>query len=987
MKNRNHIGFLLVLLLQAATASGEIKLPLLLSDGMVLQCDAATNIWGWASPSEEIAVEIAGTTYRTAANAAGEWQISLKPLPAGGPHRLAVRGRRDSAVVSNILVGEVWVCSGQSNMELPMRRVRPLYEADIAAADNPMIRQFTVPQRYDFLTPQTDFPAGNWQAADPQSVLSFSATAYFFAAAIFEKYHVPIGLIHVSLGGSTTESWMSEGALQAFPHHLAEAKKFRDNDLIQKIETDDRKRIAAWYDLLHQRDEGFKNPAQTWLDPALDDSDWQTMQVPGYWADAAPGQAVNGVVWFRKNFDLPDYFLGQMVRLNVGRIVDADSVFLNGTFVGTTSYQYPPRRYDIPPGILKKSNNLLVVRVINNAGRGGFVLDKPYELRLGDQTFDLKGAWRYRIGAVMEPLASQTFIRWKPLGLFNAMLHPLFRFRIRGAIWYQGEANTKDPIEYRQLFPAMIEDWRAHWQQGDFPFLFVQLANFMEAKPQPTEGSWALLREAQLKTLRLPNTGMAVAIDLGEWNDIHPLNKKDVGRRLARAAQAVAYGEKNTAHGSPTVQSFEILGDRVLLTFEKNCRLKTRHDAPLSGFAIAGADRRFVWGEAQIIDGHQVVVKSPAVPVPVAVRYAWADNPAESNLVHADGLPVSPFRTDGWGTPPPQRSLKNAYQHYFPIGTAVTPAMMNPGVDADLVLSQFNSMTAENAMKMGPIHPEENRYNWAPADKIADFATQNGLKLRGHALCWHNQTPTWFFTDSTGKTVGREMLLARLRQHIHDVVGHFKGKIYAWDVVNEAIADGGEEPLRRSKFLEIIGEDYIEKAFRFAREADPDALLFYNDYSTEDPQKRERIFQLIKRLKEKGVPVHGVGLQGHWSIFEPTAAELEESILKFHGLGLQVQITELDVSVYPKEHSRRERRPDDIAQFTPEMEQKQTEQYRMLFEVLRKHRDKITGVTFWNLSDKSSWLDNFPVPGRKDFPLLFDQNNQPKKAWEAVVGF
>ncbi|GAB4186789.1 MAG: endo-1,4-beta-xylanase [Thermoflexibacter sp.] len=334
------------------------------------------------------------------------------------------------------------------------------------------------------------------------------------------------------------------------------------------------------------------------------------------------------------------------------------------------------------------------------------------------------------------------------------------------------------------------------------------------------------------------------------------------------------------------------------------------------------------------------------------------------------------------------KGLKDYYKDYFPIGVAVNPRMLDAGAEADLILAQFNSMTAENAMKMGPIHPEENRYNWEPADKIAEFAVKNGLKLRGHTLCWHNQTPNWLFTDAEGKQVSKEVLLARLKKHIFDVVNRYKGVIYAWDVVNEAVPDGnGTEIYRKSKFYEIIGEEYIELAFRYAHEADPNAQLFYNDYNTEDKVKREKIYQLVKGLLDKGVPIHGVGLQGHWSLYEPTAQELEESITKFASLGLKVQITELDVSVYPKEHTSRERKDTDKAEFTPEMNNKQAAHYKMLFEIFRKHKDKITGITFWNLSDRYSWLDNFPVRGRKDFPLLFDQNHQPKKAFWEVVKF
>ncbi|MBO0951960.1 endo-1,4-beta-xylanase [Fibrella forsythiae] len=334
-----------------------------------------------------------------------------------------------------------------------------------------------------------------------------------------------------------------------------------------------------------------------------------------------------------------------------------------------------------------------------------------------------------------------------------------------------------------------------------------------------------------------------------------------------------------------------------------------------------------------------------------------------------------------------QKGLKDYYANYFPIGVAVNPRMVQPGPDADLIKAQFSSLTPENAMKMGPIHPEEKRYFWKDADAIVDFAQQNKLLVRGHTLCWHNQTPRWFFTDSTGKQVTREVLLARMKQHITDVVGRYKGKIYAWDVVNEAVPDTSNAIYRKSKFYEIIGEDYIAKAFEYAHAADPSAQLFYNDYNTESASKRDKIYQLVKRLKDKGVPINGVGLQGHWSIYEPTKQEMEESINRFASLGLKVQITEMDMSVYPKEHERRERRDTDRSEFTSAMNDKQAAQYKMLFEVFRKHKDQLTGVTFWNLSDKYSWLDSFPVPNRKDFPLLFDQNYQPKKAFAEVVKF
>ncbi|WP_254560491.1 endo-1,4-beta-xylanase [Dyadobacter diqingensis] len=333
-----------------------------------------------------------------------------------------------------------------------------------------------------------------------------------------------------------------------------------------------------------------------------------------------------------------------------------------------------------------------------------------------------------------------------------------------------------------------------------------------------------------------------------------------------------------------------------------------------------------------------------------------------------------------------QKTLKEAYKDYFPVGVAVAPRNLS-GPEAELIKQQFISITPENAMKMGPIHPEENRYNWQDADAIVEFGQKNGILVRGHTLCWHSQVPNWFFTNSSGQQVTREELLGRLKQHITDVMTRYKGKIYAWDVVNEAVPDTGKSIYRQSKFYQIIGEEYIQKAFEYAHAIDPQAKLFYNDYNTESAAKREKIYQLVKKLKDKNVPIHGVGLQGHWSIYEPTQQELEKSIRQFADLGLAVQVTELDVSVYPKEHERRARKDTDQSIYTDEMMQKQSAHYKMLFDTFRKYKGTVTGVTFWNVSDRSSWLDNFPVSNRKDYPLLFDQHYQPKKAFEGVVNF
>ena len=327
------------------------------------------------------------------------------------------------------------------------------------------------------------------------------------------------------------------------------------------------------------------------------------------------------------------------------------------------------------------------------------------------------------------------------------------------------------------------------------------------------------------------------------------------------------------------------------------------------------------------------------------------------------------------------KGLKDYYKDYFPIGVAVAPGSLT-GATSALILKQFGSLTAENAMKPAPVHPEENRYFWDDADKIVNYATTNGMIMRGHTLCWHQQTPEWMFKDANGNTVSKEVLLARLKDHITQVVTRYKGKIYAWDVVNEAIDDDDSKFLRETNWYNICGEEYIAKAFRWAHEADPDAQLFYNDYNTEYPVKRDKVYRLMKQLLDEGVPVHGVGLQGHWNINYPSEKDLRDAIEKFSSLGLKVQITELDVSVY----SWDETDPSDNV-FTAERELKQAEKYEMIFRVFRDYKNVITGITFWNISDKSSWLDNFPVKGRKNYPLLFDQNLKPKKAFLEVIKF
>ena len=631
---------LLLTILLSFAVNAQIKLPKLISDGMILQRDTKVKIWGWASPKEKIQLDFNHKTYKAETNAEGKWTIVLPSQKAGGPYEMTLKGN-NTIVLKNILFGDVWVCSGQSNMELPMDRLKDKYKEVIAKAENPNIRQFLVPDQYYFANEKEDFTSGEWVSANPTSVLQFSGVAYFFALEIYEKYKIPIGLINSALGGSPAESWISEESVKKFPDYYQEYLKYKDGKLEVQIDQNDKKVSNDWYKLANNTDLGLKN---NWSNPEFNDSDWKTMNVPGYWADNQLGN-VNGVVWFKKEFSIPKV-KENTAKLILGRIVDADSVYVNGQFVGTTSYQYPPRTYSFNANILKEGKNEIAVRIINNSGKGGFVLDKPYELVLGKDTLDLKGSWKYELGAKMLPLPGQTFVRWKPVGLYNAMIAPLKNYSIKGVLWYQGESSTKKPSEYFSLMETLITNWRTQWQQPKLPFLVVQLTNFMDPKTEPVESNWAALRQQQLNTLAIPNTGLAVTIDLGEWNDIHPLNKYDVGKRHSLQARKKVYGEKDLVASGPLFKAMEQKGNKLILSFtDTGSGLFAKDNASLKGFAIANNDGKFVWANATI-EGDKIVVWNDTISNPSKVRYAWADNPVEANLYNKENLPASPFESD-----------------------------------------------------------------------------------------------------------------------------------------------------------------------------------------------------------------------------------------------------------------------------------------------------------------------------------------------------
>lgn len=625
--------YLVILVFTTSALNAQIRLPKLISKGMVLQRDETINIWGWSSPKEKITLTLNNKTFKTISNEKGEWIIILPPQKAGGPFTLKLKGKTE-ITIDDILFGDVWFCSGQSNMVIPMERVKEKYPDEIANANYNNIRNFFIPTTANLLTAQTDLPAGEWRAASPNTILQFGAVSYFFAKDIYQRHKIPIGIINSSVGGTPIEAWISPNALQTFPDVISTVEKNKDTNYINQR---NQPRPAV-----KQEDNGLDEPIK-WFDPAYIPKGWKNINIPGYWEDQGLNN-LNGIVWYRREIDIPEQMAGNTAKLFMGRIVDADEMWVNGKKIGNITYQYPPRRYEVPTSILKSGKNILVIRVTNTNGKGGFVPDKNYQLIADNYTIDLKGTWQYKVGAAFKPIdpgPSPINIAYQPTALFNAMVSPITSFSIKGFLWYQGEANTNNPGNYDKLLTTLIADWRTRWNKPSAPFFFVQLASFMDYSYLPSESNWATLRNAQQKVLSIPNTGMAVTTDCGEWNDIHPLNKKDVGERLALHARKLVFGENLECSG-PLFDRAEFSDGSVSIYFKHSgTGLTTNDGEPLRYFAIAGADKKFVWATAKI-EGNKVIVSNAEIKDPRFVRYNWADNP-EGNLYNKEGLPASVF--------------------------------------------------------------------------------------------------------------------------------------------------------------------------------------------------------------------------------------------------------------------------------------------------------------------------------------------------------
>jgi sialate O-acetylesterase len=652
-KNISHILAACMLgsiILAAFTASATVRLPQLVSNHMILQRDKNINVWGWASPGERVSIQFNGKIKKTITGTDSQWLITFPPMTAGGPFTMIIAGK-NKIILSDILIGDVWFCSGQSNMVIPMERIKEKYPEETAHDGFPDIRNFFVSTRMDVSKMYQDLPPGKWTAAVGADLLAFGGLTYFFARQLYLKYHVPIGIINSSVGGYPIEAWMSADTYREFPKLEAQLKNLRDTSSINNLILSHSGKETASPIPVTDLDKGITGPVK-WIDPDYVPEKWHTFWLPGYWADQGV-KNLHGIVYFRKEINVPVSMTGMPAKLFLGRIVDADSTFVNGIFVGNITYQYPPRRYSLPTGLLKPGKNIIVIKLTNSAGKGGFVPDKNYSLVSGNQQIDLRGEWTYQVGQVLNYPGAETHEAddYNPqislTGLYNTMVAPVIHYTVKGFLWNQGEANTGNAKDYANYLPAMIRDWRAKWNEGEIPFLYAQLPGFMEVEYSPSESDWAQLRQSQLETLTVPNTGMAVTIDAGEWNDIHPLNKKDIGERLALWAEHLAYGSTDPDYSGPVYHSFTVEDNKIRLYFDRvGSGLMVKGGGDLYYFSIAGADRKYVWAKARI-EGDRIIVWNDKIPNPASVRYAWANNPEGANLYNKKGLPASPFETDG----------------------------------------------------------------------------------------------------------------------------------------------------------------------------------------------------------------------------------------------------------------------------------------------------------------------------------------------------
>ncbi|MBC9932721.1 sialate O-acetylesterase [Chitinophaga qingshengii] len=616
----------------------QITMPKVFGDSMVLQREQPIPVWGQASPGTPVTGTLGAAYAKTVTGKDGKWMLRFPAAKAGGPYTLKVSGGNVAIEFKNVLIGDVWLASGQSNMEWPVKDAKDAAK-EIAASNWPQIRFLVVKQRKS-LTPQQDITDEKWKACDPATTGNFSAVAYYFARKVHQEQGIPVGIIQSTWGGTPVEAWTGREGLLASP--ITRARVLANDTLEVADFVQDSLNLVRFWDIIYhpQNNAAQEVPADTFNDAA-----WPQVQMPALVGDF--GGPYEGIVWMRKKIGLPASFAGKALTVELGHPEMNYSLYVNGHEICKTVWSASPfHHYTVPAAMLKSGENVIALRIAMLWGGGG--LNPPADsiyVTDGTTRVSLAGTWRYQKDAET-PAPHIRNYQCYPAVLYNAMIHPLIPYAIKGVIWYQGEANEYAAFDYRQLFPGLIKDWRIRWTQGNFPFLYVQLANFKKIKPEPSESEWAEVREAQAMTLSQPNTGMACIIDLGEAGNIHPANKQEVGRRLTLVAGKQVYHRQGIASG-PAFAGFKKEPHRIRIRFTNTgAGLTVRDGHALTGFAIAGEDKRFYWANA-VIEGNEVVVSSEQVLTPTAVRYAWADNPV-CNLVNSAGLPAIPFRTDSW---------------------------------------------------------------------------------------------------------------------------------------------------------------------------------------------------------------------------------------------------------------------------------------------------------------------------------------------------
>ncbi|MHC4872214.1 MAG: sialate O-acetylesterase [Planctomycetota bacterium] len=617
MIQRNTVSAFLVtfLLITVSAFSDEIKLPSIFSDNMVVQADKDIPVWGWAEPGAEIEVSFAGKNYSAAAAKDGKWRLKIKPVPAGGPFEMKVASPAKTVLIKNVLVGEVWFCSGQSNMQMALRKTEGGKTESITADDN-KVRCFFVERRP--AVEKKEDRKGKWVELSPKTAGNFSAVAYYFAKQLRRELKVPVGLIHSNWGGTAAESWISmEG--------------FERNEVLQPRVPAVKANIKKAETL--PRD--VKLDDSTWMQKGYDDSGWEKITLPLYWDYRFYPVDYDGEIWARKKVTIPEDWKGKALTLS-HKVDDFETSYINGVEVGkTTRHTLVVRKYKVPASLTGGTEITVAVKT-NKFGWGG-LCGRKEDMHLAlesepEKKVSLAGEWKFKASTLKFKNISARL----ETSLYNGMVHPFITYAMAGVIWYQGEANANfnTAVSYRKIFPALIRDWRKKWGQGDFPFYYVQLANFKTS----LKDCWPLLRESQLKTLSVPNTGMAVTIDIGNPSDIHPANKKDVGERLSRWALAKTYG-KDCEYSGPLYKEMAVAGNEITLSFTNTTGGLSAKGGELAGFEIAGHDKKYYPAKA-VIKGNTVVVSSEKVESPKAARYAWEDHPEGCNLYNGEGLPL-----------------------------------------------------------------------------------------------------------------------------------------------------------------------------------------------------------------------------------------------------------------------------------------------------------------------------------------------------------